>query len=170
MAEKVLTHSGGNLTEMSIGIATSAGAGDAGKVVALDGAGRIATAQMPAGIGAQTKDYQATEAISAGALVNVYDVSGNFRIRNADATVVGKKANGYVLAGIASAATGTVYLAGINNQLTGLAPGDLYLSAATPGAVTATPPTGTGKIVQRVGYALSVTEALIELDSPIVLA
>ena len=54
------------------GKAASAGASDAGKLVALDAAGRINTTMMPTGIGADTAIIVASEALSAGDLVNIY--------------------------------------------------------------------------------------------------
>ena len=53
---------------------TSAGAGDSGKVVALDAAGRIDNSMMPVGIGADTASIQASEALAAGELGRASDV------------------------------------------------------------------------------------------------
>lgn len=54
--------------------ASSAGAGDAGKVVALDGSGRIDNTMMPVGIGADTATITASEALSAGDFVNILEL------------------------------------------------------------------------------------------------
>ena len=85
----------------------SAGAADAGKLVKLDAGGKIDGTMMPAGVGAETRSIQASEALSAGDLVNIHDVSGP-RIRKADATAAGKEAHGFVLSAISSGASGTV--------------------------------------------------------------
>ena len=68
--------------------ASSVGAGDAGKVVALDGSGRIDPTMMPVGLGADTASIQASEALSAGDFVNIWN-SGGARVRKADAAVAG---------------------------------------------------------------------------------
>ena len=68
---------------------TSAGAGDAGKLVALDSTGKISDTMMPVGIGAETSVITATEALGAGDFVNIYGSTGA-KCRKADATTAGK--------------------------------------------------------------------------------
>jgi hypothetical protein len=41
---------------------------------------------------------------------------------------------------------------------------NLYLSASTPGTVTATPPSGTGEVVRLVGYLVDQTLDLVYFD------
>ena len=82
---------------------TSAGAGDSGKVVALDGSGRIDSTMMPVGIGADTQTVTTSEAVASGDLVNIWDSTGA-KCRKADATVAGKEAHGFVLVGVGSGA------------------------------------------------------------------
>jgi len=147
--------------------ASSAGAGDAGKIVALDGAGRIDTTMMPVGIGADTQSITASEALAAGDFVNIWDSSGA-KVRKADATVAGKEAHGFVTAAVASAASATVYFEGSNNNVTGQTPGPVFLST-TAGAATATAPTGTGNVVQRIGFATSATAINFQSQPPVVL-
>jgi hypothetical protein len=147
---------------------TSAGAGDSGKLVALDGAGRIDSTMMPVGIGADTASITASEALSAGDLVNVWDSSGA-KIRKADATTAGKEAHGFVLSAVSNGASGTVYFEGSDTGVTGLTPGVQYLST-TPGAATATAPSGSGNVVQRVGFATAAAALNFQAGTPIVLA
>jgi hypothetical protein len=137
---------------------TSAGAGDSGKLVALNSAGDVDVTMMPPGIGANTFTGIASAAISAGMLVNIYNNAGTMNIRPADSTAVGSMAHGYATAAITSGATGTVNLgAGAINGLSGLTIGsDYYLGAV--GAVVTTPPATAGNVVQYVGIATSVTE------------
>lgn len=90
---------------------SSAGAGDSGKVVALDGAGRIDSTMMPVGIGADTASITASEALAAGDLVNIWNSTGA-KARKADATVAGKEAHGFVLASVSNGASATVYFEG----------------------------------------------------------
>ncbi len=152
------------------GTATSAGAGDTGKLVVLDSTGRVDTSMMPVGIGADTASLTASEALAAGDLVNVWNDAGTAKIRKADGSTSGKEAHGFVLAAVSSAALGTVYFEGTNTQVTGLTAGAQFLSGTTAGAATVTAPTGTGKVVQRVGFATSATALNFQSNDPIVLA
>ena len=50
----------------------------------------------------------------------------------------------------------------------GLDAGDIYyLSAATPGLITTTPPSTAGQFVTRVGEAASSSELIIQLEPPV---
>jgi hypothetical protein len=165
--DKYLYINAGQVTEKA-SIQTSAGAGDAGKIPALDASGRLDNSFMPTGIGADTASIQASENLAAGDLVNVWNSSGA-RIRKADASAAGKEAHGFVLAAVTSGASGTVYFEGNNAQVTGLTPGVQFLST-TPGLATATAPSGTGNVVQRVGFSTSATNLNFQTHLPIVLA
>lgn len=140
---------------------TSAGAGDAAKIPALDASGRLDTSVMPVGIGADTATIQTSEALASGDYVNIHDVAGAFRVRKADATTTGKEAHGFVLAAVGSGANATVYFEGTNTAVTGMTPGDVYLST-TAGQGSATIPSAAGNIVQRVGVATSATAVNFE--------
>lgn len=169
MADRYIRQVGGVLTEKEATVA-SAGATDAGEIIALDGAGKLDNSVLPTGIGADTAAVQASEALTAGDLVNIHDVGGAFRVRRADASTSGRQADGFVLAGVASGATATIYFEGTNNQVSGLTPGARYLSATTPGGTTSVAPTGAGQVVQRVGVAVSATALNFERGPEIVLA
>lgn len=161
----------GVLTEV-LGIQASAGAGDAGKIPALDAAGRLDASMMPTGVGAEVVVCVTSEALSAGQFVNLYNNTGTLTCRKADASAAGKEANGFVLSAYASSASATVYLPSqTNTQLTGLTPGTThYLDPATPGGATATPPTGTGKVSQVIGKSLTATSMVFQPSDPITLA
>jgi len=148
--------------------ATSAGADDAAKLVALDSTGKIDQSMMPVGIGADTATIQASEALVAGDLVNIHDMSGA-RVRKADASN-GRRAHGFVLAAVSSGASATVYFEGANTQVSGLTPGDTLYLSATPGQATPTAPSTSGQIVQEVGAARSATSMDFEPQRPILLA
>lgn len=165
---KYLSNNAGQLQEVAAA-QTSAGAADAGKVIALNAQGTLDSTMLPPGIGADTLSVLASEALAAGALVNIYNNAGTANVRNANATASGKEAHGFVLAAVSSGAQATVYFNGINNQLTGLTPGVQYLST-TAGASTATPPSASGNVVQRLGVATSATTLNFTLEPPIVLA
>lgn len=163
-AGKFLRNVAGVLTEI-VG-ATTGGAPDADKIPSLDASGRLALAMMPVGIGADTNVLTATETLAAGDLVNVH--AGG--VRKADATLPGKRANGFVLSGFASAAAATVYSEGTLTGLTGLTVGgDVYLGT-TPGSVTQVVPTTPGQVLQRVGVAVSATAINFDAGAPITLA
>jgi hypothetical protein len=157
----------GEVTEEAT-LAVSAGAASAGRVAELDANGKFDQSMMPSGIGADTIVVQASEALAAGDFVQIWDSAGNVRVRKADASTVGKAADGYVLAAVASAANATVYLEGQNNQRAGLTAGArYYLSDTVPGGITAVPVAGAGKTHQYIGKALSATTIGFEADDPI---
>jgi len=164
-AKKFIRLVSGILTEV-FGVQTSAGAGNAGDIVALDDTGRISTTMLPVGVGADTVALTASESLAAGAYVNIY--SGG--VRNADASGGNAKAaDGFVLESVSSGGTALVYKEGNNTQLSGLTLGaDLWLSA-TPGAATSTPPSTATHIVQRIGKATSATSVAFERGIPVTL-
>lgn len=147
---------------------TSAGAGDTGKVVALDATGRIDSSMMPTGIGADTSAITASETLAAGDFVNIWNSTGA-KVRKADATTSGKHAMGFVLAGVTSGATATVYFEGANTQVTGQSPGDVFL-LTTAGLAGTTAPSGSGNVAQNIGIATSATNINFQYNRPIVLA
>lgn len=148
--------------------ASSAGAGDAGKLVKLDAAGRIDTSMMPVGIGAETKSLVASEAIAARDLINI---AASGQVRKADASN-DRPAHGFALAAITATASGLIYVEGTITGLSGLTPGARYfLSDSVAGGITLTPPSsGAGKISQEVGTAVSATELTFEPQTAFPLA
>ena len=166
---KYLSNNAGLITEVAASQA-SAGAGDAGKIVALDAAGRLDTSMLPSGVGPDVAVITASESLAAGDLVNIWDSAGAFRVRKADASTTGKEAHGFVLAAVSSSNPATVYFEGPNTQVSSLTPGVKFLSASAPGGTQATAPTAAGQIVQRVGLATSATVLNFEAGTPILLA
>ena len=167
MADKYLYNNAGTVTEKAA-IITSAGAGDSGKVIALDATGRLDSSFMPVGIGADTQVITASEALAAGDWVNVWNSTGA-KVRKADATTAGKEAHGFVLSAVSSSASATVYFEGTNTAVTGQTPGVVYLGT-TAGLGTNTAPSSTGNVVQRIGFATSATTVNFQSQLPIVLA
>jgi len=184
----------GRLKEIA-GVVTSAGAGNDGdipalnaggilddtiinasvtsaanKIAKLDGSGRLDSGVMPVGIGADTKTITASEALSAGDFVNVWDDSGTAKVRKADATAEGKEADGFVLAAVSNGASATVYFEGSNNQLSSLTRGARYYLHTTAGGVTTTPPSSANNVVQYLGKAISTTEISFEPGEPVTVA
>lgn len=160
-------------TKQIFAIATSSGAADAGKIPALDGTGRLDGSMMPVGIGANTTQATASEAIGAGKHINFWDNGGTFSMRLADNSN-GRQADGYVTEAVANGAVGTAYpLDGTNAQLTGLTPGTRYW-LGTAGGVTGTPLDETdagnvNKVSQYLGVAKSATELVTDDQGYVVL-
>lgn len=147
---------------------TSAGAGDSGKIPALDGSGRLDTSFMPVGIVADTAAIATSETLAAGDFVNIWNSTGA-KVRKADATTAGKEAHGFVLAAFTHPTTATVYFEGSNTAVSAATPGPVFLST-TAGGFTSTAPSGSGNVVQRLGVATSATSINYSADDPIVLA
>ena len=112
----------------------------------------------------------AGEALNAGDLINVYLDAGTIKVRKATASTVGKEAHGYVLAAVSLGGNATVYFSGLNNNFSGLTAGLQYLSATTSGQPTATPPSVSGGVVQKVGIAVSNTAIIFNFGEPVGLA
>lgn len=146
----------------------SAGAADSGKVVALDASGKIDSTAMPTGIGADTASVIASEALAAGDFVNIWNSTGA-KVRKADATVIGKEAHGFVLIGVSATVAATVFFEGTNTQVTGQTPGRVFLQT-TAGLAGTTAPSGSGNVVQNIGFAISATAINFQSNVPITLA
>ncbi len=162
MAWKFLTLDGLK-TVLREAIIASTGAADAGKIAALDAAGKWDASMMPTGVGADTKAYPASENLAGGDYVNIFDDAGTWKIRKADGSDPAKFASGFVLAAVTSGSNDTVYFEGDNTSVSGLSPGLVWLSDATPGAVVQTPPTAAGSIIQVLGTATSATSVNTEI-------
>lgn len=149
-------------------ITTSAGVGDANKIVSTNSSGKLDTTLMPAGLGVDTVTATASEAISAGDFVNLYNNAGTLTVRKADNSN-GRDAKGFALAAISNAATGTIYLSGQNTSVTSLTPGTVYY-LGTSGGVTTTAPSTSGTIIQVLGYTISASNLMFEYDEPTTIA
>jgi hypothetical protein len=166
--DKYLYNNSGRITEKA-SIQSSSGAGDAGKIPSLDEAGRLHISMMPTGMGADTITAEASEALSAGDFVNLYNSSG-LKMRKADAQTAGKEANGFVLSAVENGASGVAYRQGVNNQLSGMTVGARQYLTTTPGARSETAPSATGNVVQFLGIATSATELFFEERESVILA
>jgi hypothetical protein len=151
----------GQLAERAA-VNASAGATDANKVVALNASGLIDATMLPT---SGAVSVVASENLSAGDFINVFDNAGTIGMRKADNTSPAKRAHGFVQAAVTSGSSGTAVLGeGINASLSGLTQGATYF-LGTVGAVTTTVPTAAGSIVQVLGVAKSTTElSFVEKD------
>jgi hypothetical protein len=139
----------------------SAGAANAGDLVALGSDGKIDSSMVTGGSGPSTTPYVASEAIGAGKFVNIYSNAGTMNIRLADNSNA-RPAHGFVIAAVANAGTGSVYeLDAVNTALTGLTPGSNYFLGTAGGAITPALDAATattGSIDQKLGFAKSTSE------------
>lgn len=160
--QKFLALVSGKITQTAP-VQASSGSSSAGAIVALNSAGAVDVTMLPTGVGPDTQSITASEALSAGAFVNVWNNSGTLNVRNANGAT-GLEAHGFVLAAAAASTAATVYFTGIDSALTGLTLGaDYYLSDAAIGAIVSTAPSTPGHYSQQVGTAISTTALQVSL-------
>lgn len=149
---------------------SSSGVPDASKIVQTNAQGVLDSTLLPPGIGDDTKDIEAGEALNAGDFINIYDDGGTVKVRKADATAAGKEAHGFVLQTYALAATAKVYFEGCNDQLSGLTPGEDHFLSKTAGEATDDISTYvSGNVYQRLGQAVSANAIAFESGDCILL-
>jgi hypothetical protein len=166
MAERFKTFTPATGWQLKEAKTTSVGAGDAGKIVALDSAGKLDPSLLPS-IDADVSTLPSSENLTAGNLVNVWNDAGTMKVRKADATTSAKRSDGYVLANVTSPANALIYHDGLISGLTGLTLGARYYLSTTPGGVVVEASTGvaSGNLVQYIGIARSTTEIVYEPDT-----
>lgn len=121
----------------------------------------ISSTASGTGTGIQPKSIAASEALSAGHYVNLFNDSGTLKARKAGGS--GKyPAHGFVKAAFSAGATAAVYpLLMANDAMASLTVGTTYfISTSTAGAVQATAPNSSGVLRQELGIAISATEIL----------
>ena len=144
---------------------TSSGAADAGKMVALNAAGKIDITMLPSGVGGDIRNVTAAETISAGDLVYV-NSSGEVVRADADNS---RPAHGIALTAIANASNGDVAFGSyVAAGFSSLSPGASYYLSTTPGSISTSIPNTSGALVQRVGVALSSSEFYFEPSQAII--
>jgi hypothetical protein len=111
----------------------------------------------------------ASENLSEGDLVNVWNNAEVASVQKADGTNYNKDAQGFVLVGVTAGTMATVYPYGLNNRCSGLTPGTQFLSGTIPGKPSSTPASGTGSVVQQVGFAVDATTMNFISGIPIIL-
>lgn len=150
-------------------VTTSAGAGDATKMVQLDANGLLDQSLMPSGLTPDQQTALANGTITAKDLV--YMEAAGTITRATAAAGTPQQCMGWA---VASATTGnpvTMQLEGRITGLTGLTTGSrYYLSDVTPGGLLISPgPVGSGKLAQYIGTALSTTVLNFEPDDGVLL-
>jgi hypothetical protein len=153
MADKYIDL-GSNGLQRKEATATSAGAGDAGKIVALNGSGQIDETMLPS---STSVTMTCSEDITDGQLINIHD-SGGAKVRKASNASFATRAMGYATSTNTTGNSVTVVLRqGLSASQSGLTIGTKYY-LGTAGAITDTAPTSAGTIVQEVGEGKSTTE------------
>ena len=160
-ASKFLKFVNGVITSVS-SVTTSAGVADEGKIPALDATGKLDATLLPDGVAGGTETIvtlTAVVALAAGQLVYV-NSSGQAALSEVSG---GTKhhAHGFVNTAIASGASGEVSFSGVVDGLTGLTTGTEYFIDAA-GGITATAPSASDTIYQKIGVAISATELLFQ--------
>lgn len=149
---------------------TSSGAGDANKIVETGSDGKLSITLMPSSVGPETRSILASENLTAGNVVQVWDNAGTPNVRKADASN-GRFAMGFVLSNVTSGNNAEVYFEGAVTGLTSLTTGGaLFLSGTTAGAVTNTAPSTSTHWVQHLGYATSTSSFTFSPQMPFQLA
>lgn len=166
-ANKYLEHDLAGGMREKVATIVSTGSNEEGDIVALDATGRLDNSIMPVGIGEDAAIVQCSEDLAAGDWVNIWDDSGNPRVRKADATTTGKDVTGFVLNSATSGTNANVFFEGTNTVENALSPGQVLYLSTTAGSSTHTPPTTSGNVVQKIGRALSETSAQFEPSNPI---
>ena len=112
----------------------------------------------------------ASENLSAGDFVSLWNNAETPNVRRAIASVSNKPAHGFVLSSVSASGNATVYFSGTNNQCTALSGGlDMFLSTSA-GQPTATVTMSSGYVVQYLGQRLSSTIINVKIDRPITVA
>lgn len=170
--QKFIALVGGRLQETILeSVDASSGATDADKLARLGSDGKLNESMLPSGIGADALSLPASENLAGGDKVNIWADGGVSSVRKADATSAGKEADGFVLDAVASGQPALVFFEGRNSGLAGLTIGArYYLSATAPGAITTTPPSAPGNVVQFVGRASTATSLAFEATDGVILA
>lgn len=168
MADKLIQLVNGKLTQVEATV-TSTGPLQAGDAVALDSTGKLDVSVLPVGVGPDVAMMAATEDLSAGDYVNIWNDGGVQKVRLADNSN-GRDAHGFVKDAVLTGAMATVYFEGPNDSLGSLTVGARYY-LGTAGNATAIVPVGpTAQIFQFLGIAINATTINTDIDDIVVLA
>lgn len=172
MAQGFLARVAGK-TKQIIATVVSAGAGDAGKIIALDSSGKLDASLLPSGIGANQVVVVTSENLSAGDFINLYDNAGVLTGRKADNSNA-REAWGYVEVAVTSPASATIKrLNTVNGSRSGLTPGAKYWLGTAGGVISASLDAAdvgnANKLCQYLGTAKSATELVTVEEASVTL-
>lgn len=169
-ALKFLTVLNNGAKQLLSAITSSTGATDANKIIATGTDGRLDSSLMPTGVEIQTESVNATEDLTSGNFVNIFDNGGVAGGRKAIANDVNKPAHGFVLVSTLTGENATIYTKGVNTSLIAEEGAKYYLSATTAGLATVTAPTQTAGNFQQVLGVGVPSGVLFEFDDVIFFA
>lgn len=136
--------------------------GTANKLYVYDG-----TNYVDVGASGSATSVVSTYTAGAGGIAafNPVYISANDTVLKGQATTfAASKIIGFAPLAITAAASGLIQEDGVlAGALTGATAGDAYYLSATAGAITTTPPSGSGNYVVRVGYAKNATDLHIQI-------
>jgi hypothetical protein len=164
MAKKYLELNAGKVSTKEATVISGGGA-NAGEIPALDGTGRLDVSVLPLGVGPDLSILEASEDLTAGQYVNIYNVGGVAKARLADGSN-GREAHGFVKSSYTTGQSAHIYYEGPNEALTSLTVGARYY-LNTAGSVSATP--RSAGIHQFMGVAVSATAINTDIEDHIVL-
>lgn len=110
---------------------------------------------------------EASEAITAGDEINIFNDGGTAKARKASSSGFGTRSMGYAENSAALGEDVTIICEGVKTGLAGLTIGAPVFLSLTAGAVTQTPPTGISEIWQKLGEAISADSYRLELGEAI---
>jgi hypothetical protein len=167
MADKYQTLQGGR-EKMIEATVVSTGVSQAGDIVALGADGKLDESVLPLGIAADVKVLEATEALTAGKYVNIWNDGGVEKVRLADATN-DRPAHGFVKDAFSIGQNATVYFEGGNSDLSGITAGTRYYLGAAGAATATVPALPTVVIHQFLGVGIDATTVNTDIADEIVL-
>ncbi|NBA78210.1 hypothetical protein GOQ04_21810 [Emticicia sp. ODNR4P] len=162
-ASKIVELDGAGKIDKSALPTTVAGgtAAQSGKVPELNGAGKIDLSLLPDNVGPESMIVVAGEALSAN---NIVAIDSTGKAVKAVSTNIAKMAVGYVKTAVANGANAEVFFGNINAGYAGLTPGQpVYLSQNAGDPKSTVPVAGTDTFAQIVGTAVSNSAILFEV-------
>ena len=172
MANKKFMSIVGGKNELIAGVSSSAGAGNAGDLIALDSTGKLDVSMLPVGVGPDVKVHPASEALAAGNYVNIWNDAGTIKVRLADNSN-GREAHGFVLTSALEGADAVVYFEGPNTAAPiGTVNNRVYLGVAGGVVTTALDiyaPANEGKLHQFLGIYIDTDEVNTDIDDYVII-
>ena len=171
MADKYQTLSSGEKTLVEATV-VSTGVSQAGDIIALGTDGKLDNSVLPAGVGPDVKNLEASEDLSAGEYINIFDVAGTAKVRLADNSN-NRAAHGYVLAAVTAGNQAEVFFEGANTAAaSGTAGQRAYLGTAGGVITTALDeilPAYNGKLSQFLGVYQDTNEINTDIADTVTL-
>lgn len=127
----------------------------------------------PARVYSGEKALETSEDLLPFDLINIYSDGGTPKAQKADASDATKPCTSFVVeaatggGGLTGGSDVRLFFGGNIIETTGRTPGAVQYLSETAGLMTETPPTGSGKIVQVIGRAITATEVIFEPDEPV---